>query len=198
MGSAHAFRAGFLPVGPGSQRQRLAASSFPSGGELPGKPKEEVRRVVLDQKDIDNDTLVHTFEKIETAEEFGGVTRTPDGADELAHHAEALEELDMREVVRTSIPTLSVYKADLRFEAAAGDLDSTDAQSDIAFTCDEWYGRAQRSRLPGARCTSPSRTFPRALIQTAVGVIRKHARVTHKRCGSCSTSSVTNVCCENR
>ena len=39
-----------------------------------GKAKEQVRRVELNQQDIDNDVLVHTFEKIETAEEFCGVT----------------------------------------------------------------------------------------------------------------------------
>ena len=55
--------------------------AFPTGTELPGKPKEHVRRVELDQRDIANDVLIHTLDKSETAEEFQGVTRTPDGAD---------------------------------------------------------------------------------------------------------------------
>src|SRR5712691_434519 len=71
------------------QAKRAMRETFPTGTELPGKPKEHVRRVELDQRDIDHDVLMHTFDKIETAEEFQGVTRTPDGADELAQHAEA-------------------------------------------------------------------------------------------------------------
>src|SRR5262249_34111386 len=74
-------------------------TSLPTGTEQRGKAKEQVRRVELNQQDIDNDVLVHTFEKVETAEEFCGVTRTPDGADELALHAEALDALDLRDVV---------------------------------------------------------------------------------------------------
>ena len=54
-------------------------TSLPTGTEQRGKAKEQVRRVELNQQDIDNDVLVHTFEKIETAEEFCGVTRTPMG-----------------------------------------------------------------------------------------------------------------------
>ena len=81
-------------------------TSLPTGTEQRGKAKEQVRRVELNQQDIDNDVLVHTFEKIETAEEFCGVTRTPDGADELAQHAEALDALDLRDVVRSHPDTV--------------------------------------------------------------------------------------------
>ena len=35
--------------------------AFPTGTELPGKPKEHVRRVELDQRDIANDVLIHTL-----------------------------------------------------------------------------------------------------------------------------------------
>src|SRR5262245_53643419 len=79
-------------------------TSLPTGTEQRGKAKEQVGRVELNPQDIDTDVLVHTFEKIETAEEFCGVTRTPDGADELAQHAEALDELDLRDVVRAHAP----------------------------------------------------------------------------------------------
>ena len=168
------------PVTPGSPQQRLAASSFPSGTEMPGKPKEDVRRVVLDQQDLDNDTLIHTFEKIETAEEFGGVTRTPDGADELAHHADALDELDMREVVQTSIPTHSVYKADLRLGDDTGDLEAAEPQSGVAFAYDEWDGRAQRYRPAWCTVYVNQPTVPAGTDQTAAAVLRKHARVVHE------------------
>ena len=43
-------------------------TSLPTGTEQRGKAKEQVRRVELNQPDIDHDVLVHTFEKVETAE----------------------------------------------------------------------------------------------------------------------------------
>ena len=174
------FRAEPRPAAPGSPQQRLAASSFPSGTELPGKPKEDVRRVVLDHKDIENDTLIHTFEKIETAEEFSGVTRTPDGADELAHHTEALDELDMREVVRTNTPTHSVYKADLRLGDDTGDLESAESQPGTAFAYDEWDGRAQRYRPAWCTVYVNQPTAPAGADQTVAAILRKHARVVHE------------------
>lgn len=174
------FRPASRPVAPGSSRERAATPAFPSGTEMPGKPKEEVRRAVLDQRDIDNDTLVQTFEKIETAEEFASVTRTPDGADELAHHAEALEDLDMREVVRTSVPAHSVYRADLRLDDTAGDLDSADAKSDAAFIYDEWDGGAQRYRPDWCTVYVSEPAVPAGANRTAAEVLLKHARVTHE------------------
>ena len=170
------FRAASRPVSSASPRQRHSAASFPSGTELPGKPKENVRRVVLDQKDIDNDTLIHTFEKIETAEEFSGVTRTPDGADELAHHADALDELDMREVVRTNTPTHSVYRADLRFDEDTGDLESAESQSGAAFAYDEWDGRAQRYRPAWCTVYVNQPTVPAGADRMAAAILRKHVR----------------------
>ena len=174
------FRAESRPVAPGSSQQRHAAASFPSGTELPGKPKEDVRRVVLDQQDIDNDTLIHTFEKIETAEEFSGVARTPDGADELAQHADALDELDMREVVRTAIPTHSVYKADLRLSDDTGDLESAEPQSGTAFTYDEWDGRAQRYRPAWCTVYVSQPAAPAGADRTVAAILRKHARTVHE------------------
>ena len=117
--------------------------AFPTGTELPGKPKH-VRRVELDQRDIANDVLIHTFDKSETAEEFQGVTRTPDGADELAEHAEALQELDLRDVVRSPTRTQSIYKTALLFDSDIGDLADTDLPSAPAYVYDEWDGKARQ------------------------------------------------------
>lgn len=128
------------PENPGHR----ANGSFPTSTELPGRPKEHVRHVTLDQRDIDQDVLMHTFEKIETAEEFCGVTRTPDGADELVQHAEALDELDLRDVVRSATPTQSIYKTDVMFDVNVGDVDATHPPPTTAFVYDEWDGKARQ------------------------------------------------------
>ncbi|MDH3598225.1 MAG: VWA domain-containing protein [Candidatus Tectomicrobia bacterium] len=164
-------------LGPENPGHR-ANGSFPTGTELPGKPKEHVRHVTLDQRDIDQDVLIHTFEKIETAEEFCGVTRTPDGADELAQHAEALDELDLRDVVRSATPTQSIYKTDLIFDVNVGDVDATHPPPTTAFIYDEWDGKARQYKP--AWCTVYASHPPAPTqhdIRVAAASLSKHARI---------------------
>ena len=168
-------RAGLAEVAPADRRDP-ASPSHPSGTELPGKPKEEVRRVSLDQRDIDNDTLVQPFDKVDTAEEFTGITRTPDGADELADHAEALEELDLRDVVRSATPAHSIYKTDLVLGAEVGDMEPAEPSS-AAYVYDEWEGKTRRYKAGWCR-VHVSRARPAAgHDDVAAAMLRKHARV---------------------
>jgi nitric oxide reductase NorD protein len=157
---------------------RSAQAALPTGTELPGKAKEHVRRVQLEQRDIANDVLIHTFDKIETAEEFQGVTRTPDGADELAQHAEALEELDMRQVVRSATCTQSIYKADVMLDGDVGDLADADSPPATAYVYDEWDDKAHqyKSRWCTVYVSRPPAPTPGAAA--AVGAtLHKHARL---------------------
>ena len=73
---------------------------------------EEIVSVQIDQKQVDDAVLQHQFEKVETADEFGGNFRDMDGEDELDDHANALEDLNMKFTVRVDDPTHSVYQAD--------------------------------------------------------------------------------------
>ena len=73
---------------------------------------EEIVSVQVDQKQVDDAVLQHQFEKVETADEFGGNFRDMDGEDELDDHANALEDLNMKFTVRVDDPTHSVYQAD--------------------------------------------------------------------------------------
>jgi len=66
----------------------------------------------LDEKQLEDAVLQHQFEKVETADEFGGNFRDMDGDDELDDHANALEDLNMKFTVRVDNPTHSVYQAD--------------------------------------------------------------------------------------
>ena len=151
--------------------------SFPTGTELPAKPTEQVSRVTLDQRDIDNDVLLQTFEKIETAEEFCGITRNLDGADELALHTEALDELNLREVIRSTTPTRSIYKADLILDAAVGEVDAVTPSPATPFIYDEWDGKVRQYKP--AWCTvyaSPSSTSSRHNRKIVSDILTKHDR----------------------
>ncbi len=73
---------------------------------------EEIISVQVDEKQVEDAVLQHQFEKVETAEEFGGNFRDMDGSDELDDHSNALEELNMKFTVRVDDTTHSVYQAD--------------------------------------------------------------------------------------
>ena len=155
-----------------------ASGSLPTGTELSGKPKERVRRVHLEQNDIDRDVLMHPFERIETAEEFCGVTRSLDGADELDLHAEALDELDLRDVVRSATPTASIYRADVMLDVEGGDVDGADPAPDAAFVYDEWDGKARQYKTAwcSVHVSHPPLASPRDL-RAAATALAHHARV---------------------
>ncbi len=73
---------------------------------------EEIISVQIDQKQLEDAVLQHQFEKVETAEEFGGNFRDMDGEDELDEHENALEDLNMKYTVRVDDTAHSVYQAD--------------------------------------------------------------------------------------
>jgi len=73
---------------------------------------EEIISVQIDEKQLEDAVLQHQFEKVETADEFGGNFRDMDGEDELDDHANALEDLNMKYTVRVDDIAHSVYQAD--------------------------------------------------------------------------------------
>ena len=136
-------------------------------------------RVDLNQQDIDDDVLVHTFEKVETAEEFCGVTRTPDGADELALHAEAIDALDLRDVVRSHTRTRSIYRADVTLDVAVGEVEAAETSDTTRFLYDEWDAKARRYKQAWCRVyvTRPTQLATSSAGRTyATDVLRKHAK----------------------
>jgi len=79
---------------------------------LKANPVEEIKSLQIDKKQQEDYVLLHSFEKVETAEEFNGNWRDFDGSDELEKHQEALEELNMKFTVRIDDTAHSVYQAD--------------------------------------------------------------------------------------
>lgn len=118
--------------------------ALPSGTERPAPPRRDVERVELADEE-DQSPLCHVLEKVKTAEEHQGGRRELDGSDELAEHADALEELDLRQVLRSRAPTASVYRADLMLEGAAVELRDEDGAGE-AIPYDEWDDAARRYR----------------------------------------------------
>ena len=73
---------------------------------------EEIISVQIDKKQLEDAVLQHQFEKVDTAEEFGGNWRDMDGDDDLEDHSNALDEINMKYTVRVDDTAHSVYQAD--------------------------------------------------------------------------------------
>ncbi len=114
--------------------------------EMKSKPVEEVEVIAVDKKAQEDFMLTHNFEKVETADEFSGVWRGFDGDDDLEEHSEALNELNLKLLVRTDEQTKSVYQAEFRDLVKIAE--SADIEEDgICLTYKEWDYSQKRYKL---------------------------------------------------
>ncbi|MDN5199749.1 VWA domain-containing protein [Fulvivirgaceae bacterium BMA10] len=107
--------------------------------ELKAKPVDEITSIQVDKKAQEDYTLMHNFEKVETAEEFNGTWRDFDGDDDLKEHAEALEQITLKNTVRVDDETHSVYQCEFIANAQIPESRSLPSKDKIqCFTYDEW------------------------------------------------------------
>ena len=105
--------------------------------EIKSKPIEEVEILKVDKKAQDEYVLTHNFEKVETAEEFNGIWRGFDGDDSLEEDADALNELNLKHLVRTDEVAQSIYQAEFRDLASIAE--STELEDEnVCLTYKEW------------------------------------------------------------
>ncbi len=104
---------------------------------LKAKAVEEIISVQIDQKQQQDAVLQHQFEKVETAEEFGGNFRDMDGDDDLDDHSNALDEVNMKYTVRVDDTAHSVYQADFIENTTIAESAESDPHS-FHFVYDEW------------------------------------------------------------
>lgn len=116
-----------------------------NASERQAKPRDFVTRALLEQDDEKDIMPEHVFEKIQTLEEFSGGRRRLDGADELDDQAQALDELDLREVIRGGPEVESVYRVELDAWDAVPDV-QTIAPHERAVMYDEWNEPARSYR----------------------------------------------------
>lgn len=81
--------------------------------EIEKKDTLQVEHVDLDKEKKSGNPVTHSFEKLETADEYNGGYRMDSGDDELNEHQAALDELNLKKVTRGGESAQSVYKADL-------------------------------------------------------------------------------------
>lgn len=149
-------------------------TSLPKGTERRAKPRDSVERIEERENPLAENPLVHSFEKVHTAEQYQGGTKRMDGADELDAHADALEELDLRQVIRTSQGAGSVYRADGLLEDFAGEVDEEPDGSGFAY--DEW-DESRRAYREGWCRVHVERPSSRSTL-SALGALRARHRRT--------------------
>lgn len=128
---------------------------------------EEMQSLEVDKKQQEDTVVQNYFEKIETAEEFGGSTwRDFDGADEIEEHQNALDELNLKNTVRVDDPTHSVYQAD--FTENVNVSESSELKSnDYHILYDEWdYSKRKYKE-------NFCKVFPKNIHQTNTNYYKK-------------------------
>lgn len=115
-----------------------------SQGPKTEKLKPRTGRVEsVDLKQEEGNSVAHSFEKLETADEYNGGLRMDSGDDELQDHSEALEELDLNKVTRGGEAAASVYRG----ESAGFDTNSPSSPclaTGKSFLYPEWSYRKER------------------------------------------------------
>jgi nitric oxide reductase NorD protein len=121
-------------------------SSLPSGTERKMRRRPtDVEYVDLEsQKERDN-PLVHSFEKVHTATEYQSGRKQLDGSDQLAEQEEALDELELTKLTRTTETAQSVYRADLQAGLHTADL-AEELESTRAHRYPEWNFKRREYR----------------------------------------------------
>jgi len=157
--------------------------------EIKSKPVEEAEVINVDKKSQEDYVMTHNFEKVDTAEEFKGVWRDFDGDDSLQKDQEALDELNLKHMVRTDDEVHSVYQAD--FRDIHGIAESADGNDKGKFvTYNEWnhqkneyrkdYCKVFIKRINGSSLDYASSTISDN-ASTLDGIRRKFAQIHQKR-----------------
>ena len=119
------------------------------GTEREAPVRDRVSVIELDESENERSILAHPFEQVETADSWRGGSRDCDGSDDLDEHGDALDECDLREVIRGGEAPQSLYRCDLLLESGAGDAREEDADEGIPL--DEWDHRRRHYRRAWCR-----------------------------------------------
>jgi len=104
---------------------------------IEAKKADDLEIVTVDKKAQEDYVLTHNFEKIETVDEYDNIARSFDGDDSLQEDLEALQEYNLKHMVRTDEQVHSVYQAD--YVSNATIAESADlGNNNFHLLYDEW------------------------------------------------------------
>lgn len=124
------------------------------------------------RKEIEDYTLGHNFEKIETLDDFDGRWRDLDGEEELEEHAEALQEVKLAWRIRSAEQAQNAISADV---APGGGGEAADAvDKSTAYLYDEWDFRRRQYRRD--HCRLYERTIASSVPGFAARILKERRR----------------------
>lgn len=132
----------------------------------------QIKKVDL-KKQEDENPFVHSFEKVHTLDQYSGGLKTQDGADEMAEHENALQELQMDTMTISTESIHSLIKAGVvggTVDDVSGDESSHSAASVRTFLYPEWDSRQRKYRKDWCRvieqdACQAGNTFNGSLVQ---------------------------------
>lgn len=144
------------------------------GTERAAKHAEVVERTFVDEERAKEEVIQHVFEKVETLDEHRGQVRRMDGSDELQEHLEALDELDLRSVIRGGERAESLYRAEIGLDADVPDVgDVRPDEAGVAY--DEWD--AKKGTYKKGWCTVYPTPMGRGDARWAAEVLGRRRRL---------------------
>lgn len=101
-----------------------------------------IKKVNLNEKKKEYNPVSHSFEKMETADDYSGGYRLESGDDQLQDHLDALQELDMSNVTSQGEAAQSFYSADMN-QIFVSNQNENDIILDSKFLYPEWFSKKQ-------------------------------------------------------
>ncbi len=139
-------------------RTRALVEKIKAETVIKAKKADEVEVVTVDKKAQEDYVLTHNFEKVETIDEFDGTWRDFDGDDSLQEDMEALQEYNLKHLVRVDDPVHSIYQADFLGQGTVAEAVETESHL-FHLLYPEWdyqkqaykrnYCKLYPQRLPG-------------------------------------------------
>lgn len=105
--------------------------------EIEAKGADELEVLQVDKEQQQQYVMTHNFEKVDTIDEHTGSWRDFDGDDDLSDDQEALEEHNLKHVVRVDDPVHSVYKAQFSGNANIAESSALEKE-DYHLSYPEW------------------------------------------------------------
>lgn len=140
--------------------------------EIKSKAVEDIITIEVDKKQQEDYVMTHNFEKVETAEEHSGVWRDFDGEDELEDHQDALDELNMKYVVRVDDTAHSIYHAEFTENTSISESTSIN-NTDFHCSYPEWnyakneYKPNYCNVFPLTQATTDTNYYQKTILENA-------------------------------
>jgi len=124
---------------------------------------DDVEIISVDKKAQEDYVMTHNFEKVDTVEEFDGVWRDFDGDDSLENDLDAIQQYNLKHLVRVDDPVHSLYQAE--FSAGGTIAESITLNDDnFHYSYPEWdfskrRYRAAHCKVFPQRLTTPNKDY---------------------------------------